>query len=187
MSSHALVRSDWLNADVVVSSSGFEAVADASARVLILGSLPGRVSLEMGQYYAQPRNYFWRLLGQQFNFRADLSYRSRIAALKRCRVALWDVCASAHRPGSMDSSIDIATVVANDFLPFLMKYNNIGTVFFNGAKAAALYRQLVAPNLPDNLRSLSYLALPSTSPAHAAMPFAEKLRRWSSVRRATES
>jgi double-stranded uracil-DNA glycosylase len=170
-----------------VSSSGFDAVAETNARVLILGSLPGRVSLEMRQYYAQPRNSFWRLMGQQFNFRADLSYRNRIAALKRCRVALWDVCASAYRPGSMDSSIDIATVIPNEFLPFLLKYNNIDTVFFNGSKAAALYRRLVVPNLPGNLRLLKYMPLPSTSPAHAAMPFAEKLRRWSSVRRATES
>jgi double-stranded uracil-DNA glycosylase len=168
----------------MVLSSGFDAVADKKARVLILGSLPGRVSLEMRQYYAQPRNFFWRLMGQQFNFSADLPYQSRIAALKRNRVALWDVCASAYRPGSMDSSIDSATVIPNDFLPFLLKYNNISVVFFNGGKAAALYRQLVIPNLPRDMRSLSYKPLPSSSPAHAAMPFDEKLIRWSSVRRA---
>jgi len=87
----------------------------------------------------------------------------------------------------MDTSIDLATVIPNEFPPFLLKYKNIGTVFFNGAKAAALYRQLVVPKLPGNLRLLSYMPLPSTSPAHAAMPFAEKLRQWSSVRRAAES
>ena len=175
------------DSDEVLLSSGLEAVANTNARVLILGSLPGRVSLQRRQYYAQPRNSFWRLMGQQFDFRADLPYSSRISALKRNRVALWDVCASAHRPGSLDASIDTATVRPNEFPSFFLEYNNIGTVFFNGAKAAALYRQLVMPNLPPAMRSLSYKSLPSTSPAHAAMPFAEKLGRWSSVRCAIKS
>jgi double-stranded uracil-DNA glycosylase len=173
--------------DEATPSVGFGAVASLNARVLVLGSLPGRVSLRMRQYYAQPRNSFWRLMGRQFNFRDDLGYQSRLIALKKSRVALWDVCASAHRPGSLDASIDIASVRPNDFAAFFAKYDQIHTVFFNGSKSAALYRQLVLPKLPATLRSLGYVALPSTSPAHAAMTYAEKLKRWSSVRLALES
>jgi hypoxanthine-DNA glycosylase len=167
-------------------SVGFGAVASKNARVLVLGSLPGRVSLQMRQYYAQPRNSFWRVMGQQLNFREDMQYQSRITALRKSCVALWDVCASAHRPGSLDASIDTASVRPNDFAAFFAEYERIHTVFFNGSKSAALYRQLVLPRLPATLRPLSYVSLPSTSPAHAAMTYAEKLKCWSSVRLALE-
>lgn len=76
-------------------SSGFPPVATTQATVLILGSLPGRLSLEMQQYYAQPRNTFWKLLGRLYGFEAEQPYADRLAALKENRVALWDV---AHRP-----------------------------------------------------------------------------------------
>lgn len=167
-------------------SSGFAAVSSATARVLILGSLPGRVSLEMQQYYAQPRNAFWYLMGQQFSFRADSSYRNRLAELKKNRIALWDVCASAHRPGSLDAAIDLATVRPNDFASFFSSHRAVGTVFFNGRKAESLYRLLVLPNLPADLRPLTYTLLPSSSPAHASLSLATKLSCWSSVRRAIE-
>jgi TDG/mug DNA glycosylase family protein len=181
------VASLAIDEQALALSSGFAAVASTTARVLILGSLPGRISLQKRQYYAQPQNAFWKLMGQQFNFKADLSYRSRIAALKRNRIALWDVCASAHRPGSLDTSIDTATVRLNDFSAFFSKYRGIATVFFNGRKAEALFKGLVLPTLPGDLRPLMYRLLPSTSPAHATLPYAAKLRCWSSVRRAIES
>ena len=45
-------------------------------------------------------------------------------------------------------------------------------VAFNGATAARIGRKLLAD------ADLRLVDLPSSSPAHAAMPFAEKLRRW---------
>jgi TDG/mug DNA glycosylase family protein len=41
---------------------------------------------------------------------------------ERNRIALWDVCASAHRPGSLDSAISLASVTPNDFLLFLSEH-----------------------------------------------------------------
>jgi double-stranded uracil-DNA glycosylase len=165
-----------------VLSVGFGPVASANARVLILGSLPGRVSLEMQQYYAQPHNAFWRIMGRHLSFAPDLPYPERLIALKNCGIALWDVCASAHRPGSLDSAIVGASVIPNDFPAFLGGHTAIKSVYFNGSKAAALYRGLVMPRLPAKLQQLEYVLLPSTSPAHAGMTFAGKLSRWSRVR-----
>ncbi len=165
-------------------SHGFAPIADANARVLILGSLPGRVSLEMRQYYAQPRNAFWPIMGRLLGFDSAMPYDTRAVQLQRGRVALWDVCASADRAGSLDTAIVNSSVRPNDFAAFFSKYAGIATVFFNGTKSAMLYRSLVMPHLALAHQQLHYVTLPSTSPAHAAMNMAEKVRRWSIVKRA---
>lgn len=164
-----------------MNSIGFPPVATADAKVLILGSLPGRVSLLHREYYAQPRNAFWRIIGSLFGIHPDLPYAERVGRLAEHGVALWDVCAEAHRPGSLDSAISHSTVVANDFAAFLAVHPQIGLICFNGAKAAELYRRTVFPGLPRAMQNIRAELLPSTSPAHAAMSFEEKLGRWSLI------
>lgn len=149
--------------------------------MLILGSLPGQVSLRERQYYAQPRNDFWKIMGALAGASPDLAYPERLGALKAQRIALWDVCASAQRPGSLDASIRHASVVTNDFAEFYRSHREIRLTCFNGTKAADLYRRFVMPGLPEPMRGIRCETLPSTSPAHAAMRFEEKLARWSIV------
>jgi hypoxanthine-DNA glycosylase len=96
-------------------------------------------------------------------------------------IALWDVCAAAQRPGSLDAAIVHSSVVPNDFAAFIEAHPDIGLICFNGGKAAELYRRRVLPGLPVTLRAIRTETLPSTSPAHAAMPFEEKLMRWTTV------
>ncbi len=165
-----------------MQSHGFAPIADRHARILILGSLPGSVSLQQQQYYAQPHNAFWKLMGKLFDFDPQLPYRRRLAALKKNHIALWDVCASAYRRGSLDSSIVGTSIRCNDFAGFFAKHPKLGRVYFNGRKAEALYRRLVMPHLPASAATLEYTLLPSTSPAHAARSFAEKLDSWSQLR-----
>lgn len=156
-------------------SKGFSPVARADARVLILGSLPGEVSLARRQYYAQPRNAFWPIMGRLFGAAPEFPYEERLARLLAAGVALWDVCAEGRRPGSLDQRIDAKSVVVNDFPAFLAAHSRIGLICLNGGKAADLFRRRVVPTLAVPPRSL---ALPSTSPAHAAMPFERKLEHW---------
>jgi hypoxanthine-DNA glycosylase len=162
-------------------SHGFAPVARPDARVLVLGSLPGQASLRAQQYYAQPRNDFWKIMGALVGASSERAYAERLQALKVHRIALWDVCASAQRPGSLDASIRHATVVANDFATFFRTHPKIRLICFNGRKAADLYRRFVLPGLPTPLQAVRCEALPSTSPAHAAMRFEQKLAKWSIV------
>jgi hypoxanthine-DNA glycosylase len=157
---------------------GFAPRARADARVLVLGSLPGRRSLELHQYYGQPRNAFWRIISELTGVPAEADYETRIAGLLAQRIALWDVIASARRPGSLDASIDRSSLVVNDFAGFFAQHRRIERVCCNGGTAMALYRRLVLPTLDDEACSLPLVPLPSTSPAHAAMRYAEKRRRW---------
>lgn len=147
---------------------------------MILGSLPGAASLRAGQYYAHPRNAFWPILGSVFGFDPAIDYAARVAALKRARIAVWDVCRAAHRPGSLDSAIDRASVEVNDFPALCAAHTAIEAVLLNGGTADALFRKRVLPGLDS---APEPRALPSTSPAHAGLSFAEKRERWQAALR----
>jgi hypoxanthine-DNA glycosylase len=154
----------------------FAPIADARARVLILGSMPGRASLAAGQYYAHAHNLFWRILGELTGAGPAASYATRTRALKSHGIALWDVLASCVREGSLDAAIDDAR--ANDFAAFYRAHPGIAQVYFNGAKAEACYRRQVLPVLAPGLGPQRCARLPSTSPANASMSRAYKHRVW---------
>ncbi len=159
----------------------FPPIASRDATTLILGSLPGRKSLEMQQYYAHPQNAFWKLMGAIFDAGAALPYARRVRMLTVHRIALWDVLAAAERPGSLDSSIVHASATVNDFDSFFGSHPRIRRVFFNGRKAEEMYRRFALPKLGASFPQIRYETLPSTSPAHAGMTFASKLERWRKI------
>ena len=159
-------------------SLGFPPIAAPDARVLILGSLPGQASLAARQYYAQPHNAFWRIMGELFGAGPDVPYDERAARLRASGIALWDVCKAAVRPGSLDAAIDVETVVINDFERFFREHPRIAHVCVNGGTAHRLYVRKVQPILPEPTSSLPLHLLPSTSPAHASLRLVQKLERW---------
>jgi TDG/mug DNA glycosylase family protein len=159
---------------------GFPPIADRRARVLVLGSMPSEASLAAGQYYAFRHNQFWRIVGAVCEFEHDAPYARRKAAVKRCRIALWDVLESCVRPGSLDSAIREESIQVNDFASFLAAHPGIRRVCFNGRKAEHAWRRRVLPDLPA-ARKLEYRLLPSTSPAHAGMGYLAKLEAWRSA------
>jgi len=159
----------------------FPPIARGNAHTLILGTLPGRKSLQMQQYYAHPQNAFWKIILQLFGGASPLPYTRRVKILTDHGIALWDVLATAERPGSLDSSIVHASARVNDFAAFFRAHPRIRRVFFNGRKADDLYRRFVLPGL-ETVQEVRYECLPSTSPAHAGMTFAAKLERWARIR-----
>jgi double-stranded uracil-DNA glycosylase len=156
----------------------FAPIADRDARVLILGSMPGRASLQAGQYYAHRQNAFWRIAARLLDFDPGAPYRARARALRAARVALWDVLHSCVRQGSLDTMIRRDSETANDFRTFFRDHPKITRVFFNGAKAEASFRRHVLPEIGAPLR---YQRLPSTSPANASVPYARKLAAWRAI------
>lgn len=165
-------------ATAAAPSQGFAPLARADARVLVLGSLPGQRSLQQAQYYGQPQNAFWRILAELTGVPADADYAARVAGVLDRRIAVWDVIARARRPGSLDADIDRGSIIANDFVAFFAGHPHIERVCCNGATAAALYRRRVLPTLAGAPQSLPLITLPSTSPAHASLPYAAKRERW---------
>jgi TDG/mug DNA glycosylase family protein len=157
----------------------FEPVAEPNARVLILGSMPGKASLAAGRYYAHPGNVFWAIMGELIGARPDLPYQARLDILHRSGIGLWDVLDSCIRAGSLDSSIKTDSAAPNDFKSFFMTHPNIARVFFNGAKAEQCFMKYIRPSLESG--PLQYQRLPSTSPANAGISYAQKLLVWQSV------
>ncbi len=159
-------------------SVGFPPIADERARVLVLGSLPGRKSLEQQQYYAQPYNAFWRIMGALFDAGPERDYDVRLERLRAHGIAVWDVLAAGEREGSLDAAIVPASIVVNDFGTFFGAHRLIRSVYFNGNTAATLFRRRVVPTLAPEWTSLETQVLPSTSPAYASLRFEQKLQRW---------
>ncbi|HEX8448807.1 MAG TPA: DNA-deoxyinosine glycosylase [Allosphingosinicella sp.] len=149
----------------------FPPVVDSRTRVLVLGSLPGEESLARSQYYANPRNHFWRLIGAVSGLDlVPLPYEARLRALVEARIGLWDTVRAATRRGSLDGAIRDHR--ANDLADLVGRLPELRAVGFNGGKSASLgARQLAAR--PD----LALIALPSSSPAYTR-PFEEKLAEW---------
>ena len=151
---------------------GLPPILDPRTRVLMLGSFPGQASLHAQQYYAHPRNQFWRLIGEVLcEPLPALSYAGRLAVLRRHRIGLWDVITRCRREGSLDSAI--RDVEPSDFHRVRQAVRRLELVCFNGRTAA---RAAV------DWQSAGYrtLVLPSSSPAYT-IPFDRKVQAWRGI------
>lgn len=149
---------------------GLAPIVDPRAEVLILGSFPSTASLAAQQYYAHPRNPFWKILGAVIGQPlADRPYVERIERVQAAGIAIWDVYAACEREGSLDSAIRGA--VPNDLAALQRSAPALRRACFNGRTAARRVKEIAALGLAVHV-------LPSTSPAHAGMRYEEKLARW---------
>lgn len=154
----------------------FPPSVDARTRLLILGSLPGDVSIASQEYYAHRGNAFWALIGDVLSEElVGQPYAQRLERLRARGVGLWDVIASATRPGSLDSAISEAEL--RDLGGFTAVLPALQAVAFNG-RTAALHgrRQLGARS------DLALIDLPSSSGAHATLSRAQKAEAWRVLR-----
>ena len=147
----------------------FEPIYTPQARILIVGSMPSVKSLEQAQYYAHPRNAFWRILFDIFSEPPTLDYERKKALIREHGLALWDAAAICEREGSLDS--DMHDVVYNDFSTLYEVCTDIRTVLCNGATAHSLFLKSGYAGKRRVVR------MPSTSPAYI-LPYEKKLALW---------
>ena len=152
----------------------FFPVVGKNPKILILGTIPGRKSLEMQEYYSHPRNIFWKIIFNLLKVTEKNTYSEKIELVKEKQIALWDVCYSCRREGSLDSNIKDET--PNQITNFLQKHPSIERIIFNGQKSREKYLKYF-----DCIERLEYYCLPSTSPANTGMNFQEKLVKWGNV------
>jgi hypoxanthine-DNA glycosylase len=155
----------------------FKPIIDENSRVLILGTMPGPESLARGEYYANPRNQFWKIIYRILDEREEppSDYEEKIGFLKMNGIALWDVLKSCEREGASDSKI--ANGKPNDFKTRLRKDPNLRRIFFNGGEAG---RQMKKVNGLDP-KLIESKPLPSTSPANT-LPLFSKMNCWRKIK-----
>ena len=135
--------------------------------------MPGIVSLEKQEYYAHPRNHFWKILYSIFGaLPIANSFEQKIEFLKSKNIGLWDVLENCERKGSLD--IHIKNHKENDFDTLFKKFPSITKIVFNGKQSHAFFYKRFG-----QIEGITYFVMPSTSPANT-MSFENKLKIWES-------
>lgn len=165
----------WKEGVFEVLLKGLPFEPGGTPRVLILGSFPSPLSLEAGEYYANPRNQFWDIIESQLGISKRLPYAEKLAGLMSNHIGLWDVIFSCERRGAMDNAIRNA--IPNDIPLFLHHHPTIRVVIANGTTAGRYLGKFSAEFHSD----VRVHTLPSTSPANARTSFSKKLRAWEVV------
>ncbi|MCO7175169.1 DNA-deoxyinosine glycosylase [Sporolactobacillus kofuensis] len=151
------------------------------AHILVLGSMPGGVSLAQQQYYANPRNQFWMivyaLIGKTYE---NPSYAEKIDVLKKHHIALWDSIHYCVRKGSLDSAIKDEE--PNDILSLLSAHPGIQAIAFNGSKSFAVFKKHFKLTVPPDI---ALIKMPSTSPTPSRYPktLEQKIEDWSKIKK----
>jgi hypoxanthine-DNA glycosylase len=168
-------------ADKVVSKpiltdikTSFDPISNDETTILVLGTMPGDKSLELGEYYGHPRNRFWKIISTITNNELPFTYSDKKGLLLKSKIGIWDVAHKAKRKGSLDSAIEDEE--PNDLDDFIARHKNLKVIGFNGTKSEVLFDKYF-----DRKSSLKYISLPSTSPANTGIDFDNICKLWRQI------
>ncbi len=154
--------------------TSFPPIVNIETKVLILGTMPGAISLNKQEYYGNKSNQFWKIIYSVFaTLPVSENYSEKMQLLQRNQIGLWDVLAQCERKGSLDTHIK--NHIENNLLQLLEDFPNIDTILFNGKESHKYFLKKFGI-----VEGISFHALPSTSPANT-QSFEEKLRIWSAT------
>jgi len=158
----------------IIKSKSFSPIIYSDTKILIFGSLPGKKSLELQQYYGHARNRIWKILSHLTGSDIPVTYQQKKELLYKNKIGLWDVAHSAHREGSLDSNIKDET--PNDIEGLINNYGSIKVIGFNGKKSEKMFYKYF-----NEKPEIKYVPLPSTSPANMVISFEDICARWSQL------
>lgn len=157
--------------------AAFPPLLGSRPNTLILGSMPGQISLEEHRYYAHPRNAFWYIMSCLCSFEEDIEYDQAVTEVMKNGICVWDVLLDCERQGSLDSNIQRESELPNDFVAFFDKHPTIQVVGFNGKAARKIFTRHFSA-LVSQLDRVTWVDLPSSSPAYAALNKQAKAKLW---------
>ena len=145
--------------------TGLTPLVNDESEIIIVGTLPGTISLIRQEYYADPSNQFWLLLEFATGITGLLqaSYKQKCELLLKNKIALWDVLESAERDGATDRGFFRGTEKINDFKSFFQQYPRIKKVIILGKTAAKYYKAgVTAGTIPSSITNLFIQSSSST-------------------------
>lgn len=154
--------------------TSFPPISNAETTILILGTMPGDKSLELGEYYGHARNRFWKIISTITNNDLPLAYSGKKELLLKSGIAVWDVAHKANRKGSLDSAIKDEE--PNDLDNFITRHKHLKIIGFNGKKSETLFDKYF-----ERRNGIKYISLPSTSPANAGIDFDNICKLWRQI------
>lgn len=156
------------------TKTSFDPISNSDTTILILGTMPGDKSLELGEYYGHSRNKFWKIISTITNNDLPQTYEDKKALLLKTRIGIWDVAHKANRKGSLDSAIEDEE--PNDLDSFIARHKYLKVIGFNGTKSEALHDKYF-----NRKSGIKYFSLPSTSPANTGIDFENICKKWRQI------
>lgn len=156
------------------TKTSFDPISNIETTILILGTMPGDKSLELGEYYGHPRNRFWKIISTITGNELPLTYEDKISLLLKNKIGIWDVAHKAIRKGSLDSAIEDEE--PNNLESFISKHKHLKVIGFNGTKSEALFDKYF-----DRNSDIKYISLPSSSPANTGVDFDNICKLWRQI------
>lgn len=144
--------------------SGFNAVYDGNAKVLIMGTIPSAGGVEYGFYYMSKVNHFWEYLTKTLgttdfvalandyrqHYKSDNSefYKQKVKqALYNNNIALFDVISNCERTGSADNEITASQNNSEESIVKILKDNpNIKMIFVNSFEVEKRLKKIFGGN-----------------------------------------
>ena len=151
----------------------FPGICDSTSRILILGSFPSVASREVGFFYGHKQNRFWKVLCACLKEDVPETIEGKKELCLRHGIALYDSIESCDIEGSSDASI--SNVEPANLEPFF-EIGKIQTVIFNGKTSERYFLAF-----QKKKEGVTYIALPSTSAANAAMSLDKLIEKWGQV------
>jgi len=162
-------------------SSAVPDVLGPGLKLIFCGINPGRRSAAAGAHFANPRNDFWRLL-HEAGFTPRRLDPSEQHAVLPLGLGLTN---AAYRPTKGSGDLRRSDFAGSaDRLAALALELRVGGIAFVGKTAyEGAFRERPELGLQERRLGETWLfVLPSTSPANAAVPYAERLRWFTALR-----
>lgn len=152
----------------MIEKHPFEPFVPQESRYLILGSFPGRKSIQEfpadDWYYGSKYNQFWKII--ELVYAVNLPTRADKEALfAKLGIALSDIILSCQRRVNTNADSNLTNIIYNTaIVDEILAYHAIARILFTGK--GVYYSFLKHFNLPENM---PLTVLPSPSPAFARM------------------
>lgn len=156
------------------TKTSFYPISNSDTTILILGTMPGDKSIELGEYYGHSRNKFWKIISTITDSNLPTTYNEKKTLLLKTRIGIWDVAHKAIRKGSLDGAIE--NEQPNEISDFIKTHNNLKVIGFNGTKSQSLYDKYF-----ERESGIKYILLPSSSPANTGIDFDSICRKWKQI------